>query len=52
MSLLITFYTAILFFVLTPGILLTVPRKGSKYVVAAVHAIVFALVYYFTHTLM
>ena len=51
MSLLVLLYIAILFFVLTPGILLTVPRKGSKYVVAAVHSLVFALVYYFTHKL-
>jgi len=33
----------LLFFVLTPGILLRLPNKGSKYVVAGVHAIVFGL---------
>ena len=33
----------ILFFFLTPGILLRLPSKGSKYVVAAVHAFVFGL---------
>ena len=42
-------YTAVLFYVLTPGILLSLPPKSSKMVVAATHALVFALVYKFTH---
>ena len=33
----------LLFFVLTPGILLRLPKKGSKFVVAGVHAIVFGV---------
>ncbi len=41
-------YSAILFFVLTPGILLTLPKGGSKFAVAATHALVFAIVLYFT----
>lgn len=41
-------YSALLFFVLTPGILLSLPPGGSKMVVALVHALVFALVFYFT----
>jgi hypothetical protein len=41
-------YLAVLFFVLTPGILLTLPKGGSKIVVAATHAVVFATVWYFT----
>ena len=44
-------FTALLFFVLTPGILLSLPPKGSKIVVAATHAIVFAVVYSLTHKL-
>jgi hypothetical protein len=44
-------FTAFLFFVLTPGILLSLPPKGSKMMVAGVHAIVFALVLTFTHKL-
>ena len=44
-------FTALLFFVLTPGILLSLPPKGSKMMVAGVHAIVFALVWTFTHKL-
>ena len=51
MSLLVSLYAAILFFVLVPGVLLSIPRKGSKLVVAAVHALVFGLIYHFTHKL-
>jgi hypothetical protein len=39
----------VLFFVLTPGVLLTLPSKGSVYLVAFVHAIVFGIVYKLTH---
>ena len=41
-------YLAVLFFVLTPGVLLSLPPKGSKFVVALTHAAVFGVVYYFT----
>jgi hypothetical protein len=44
-------YVAVLFFVLTPGVLLSIPNGGSKTTVAAVHAVVFALVFHFTHKL-
>lgn len=37
---------AVLFFLLTPNILLRIPKNGNKYVVAGVHAIVFSLVLY------
>ena len=48
----ITFiYTAFLFFVLTPGILLTIPKKSSKYMVALVHSLLFALVLYCANNL-
>lgn len=39
--------TAILFFLLTPGVLLSLPPGGGLYVVAATHAVVFALVHKF-----
>jgi len=39
-----------LFVVLTPGILLTLPKKGSKLTVAIVHGIVFALLFYLLQT--
>jgi len=44
-------YTAFLFFLLTPGILVTLPPKGNKMTVAAVHAIVFGIVWNFSHDL-
>ncbi len=42
-------FVGALFFVLTPGILVTLPPKGSKVVVALTHAFVFAVVYCLTH---
>ena len=38
---------AALFFVLTPGVVVTLPPGGSTFTVAATHALVFALVYTF-----
>ena len=49
MNIFVTLYSAILFFVLTPAVFLRLPPNGSKYTVAAVHAIVFAVVFHFTH---
>lgn len=48
---------AILFFLLSPGVLLTLPPIGKKFwmtgqtsvMAAAVHAVVFAVVLYFLH---
>jgi hypothetical protein len=37
---------AILFFVLTPGVVLTLPPGSGIYAAAAVHALVFAAVLY------
>lgn len=45
----VTIYSAILFFVLTPGILVRLPPKASNMVVTATHAVIFALVFHFTH---
>ena len=42
-------YLMALFFVLTPGVLLTLPSKGSVYLIALVHAVVFGIVYKLTH---
>ena len=42
-------FMAVLFVALTPGILLTLPPKSSKLVVAVTHGVVFAVVYYLTH---
>lgn len=42
-------YAFLLFFVLTPGILLSLPPKSGKITVALTHALVFALVWTLTH---
>ena len=42
---------AVLFFVLTPGILVSLPKGGSKRMVAAVHAVVFVLVFHLLQTM-
>ena len=44
-------FVAVLFYVLTPGVFVRLPPGGSKMVVNATHAVVFALVYHFTHHL-
>ena len=51
MSLIVSLYAAILFFILTPSVLLRLPKNGGKFTVAAVHALVFALLFHFTHKL-
>ena len=49
MDLAMFIFSAVLFFLLTPGILLSLPPGGSKMVVAGTHAIVFAVVMTFFH---
>ena len=49
MNLWLSLYLALLFFVLTPGVLFRLPPGGHKMVVAAVHAVLFAAAYYFTN---
>ena len=41
-------YIVFLFYVLSPNVLLRIPPNGSKHVVALVHAVVFAVVYYYS----
>ena len=41
-------YAALLFFLLTPGVLLALPPGGSLLAKAGVHAIVFGLIYCMT----
>ena len=48
MNWIVSIYAALLFFILTPAILVRLPPKGGKYTVAAFHALVFALVFHFT----
>jgi hypothetical protein len=45
-------YAFVLFFILTPGILLSLPPRGSKMMVAATHALVFALIFVLTHKML
>jgi hypothetical protein len=49
MSVYFTLYLVALFFVLTPGVLVTLPPKSGKLTVAVTHALVFAVVYQLTH---
>ena len=42
-------YAFILFFILTPGILVTLPPKGSNIIVAIVHSILFASIFASIH---
>ena len=48
-ALLIVFSHVIAFFLLTPGILLTLPPRASKYVVAITHATIFGLLAGLSH---
>jgi hypothetical protein len=41
-------YSVVLFFLLTPGVLLRLPPGGSAMTVALTHAVVFGLVFSFT----
>ena len=43
MDFLLFLATFVLFFVLTPGVILSLPPKGSKVVTALVHALLFAI---------
>jgi len=42
-------FLGLLFFVLTPGVLVSLPPGGSHTTVALTHAVVFALVFTLTH---
>jgi hypothetical protein len=48
MNLIVALYAGVLFFLLSPNVLLRIPKKGSTKMVAFVHAIVFALVLFLT----
>jgi len=42
-------YVFILFVLLTPGIVLTLPKNGSRLTVAIVHALVFTVIFHYGH---
>jgi len=46
--LVLTLYAAVLFVLLSPGTLVKLPPKGGKWVVVAVHVLLFGLVLYLT----
>jgi len=52
MNLVMFIFSAVLFFILTPGILLSLPPGGSKTVVALTHAVVFGLVFTLSHNML
>jgi len=49
--LIITVIAVVLFFVLSPSVLVRLPSKGDKYVVAGTHALVFGILFYFINSL-
>ncbi len=49
MNLIVALFSAVLFFILTPGILVRLPKNGSKYTVAMVHSLVFMVVFWLLH---
>lgn len=49
MNWLMFLYVLALFFVLTPGIVVSLPPRSSKTIVALTHAFLFALLYQFTN---
>jgi cell division protein FtsW (lipid II flippase) len=48
MNVYMNLYLAILFIAFVPGVLVTLPPKGGKYVVLAVHALLFVVVLHLT----
>ena len=48
-NIVIPVYATILFFILSPGVLLTLPPGGSTMMVALVHSLVFFILFFFTH---
>jgi len=51
MNVLMGVFVAVLFYVLTPGVFLSLPSGGSVHMKAAVHAVVFAVVYNYTQNM-
>ena len=49
MNIFMSLYLAALFVAFVPGVLVTLPKGGAKYTVVAVHAVLFVLVWHFTH---
>jgi hypothetical protein len=48
-SIVTSIFGAILVFVLSPGLFVRLPKNGSKFMVAMVHALIFGVVFYLFH---
>ena len=46
---LMSLYVALLFIILTPGVLVRIPKRSSLLIAAIVHGIIFAIIYHLTH---
>ena len=46
-SIITSIFGAVLFFLLSPGVLVRIPNTGSKFMVAGVHALAFAIIFFF-----
>ena len=51
MNIIVALYSAILFFILSPNIVVRFPSNGSKRTVAMVHAALFGIVLFFTQNI-
>jgi hypothetical protein len=49
MNFLLSLYLAALFVAFVPGVLVSLPPRGGKFTVLAVHALLFAAVWHYTH---
>ena len=45
MDILMIFFTALISFIISPGIFFTFPKSQSKWVIALTHAVIFAVLY-------
>lgn len=48
MNWILILYTTLLFFILTPSVIVRLPSKGNKWTVALIHGLIFAVIYYIT----
>jgi hypothetical protein len=49
LNILMTIYVALLFVLLTPGVVVTLPGHSSRLTSAVVHGLIFAVLFHFTH---
>lgn len=49
MNVLMSLYVVVLFVLLTPGVVLSLPTGGNRITCAVVHGVLFAVAWHFTH---